>query len=130
MRIAYRVLAWSLALACSSAVSADTAPSTVYLTGPSDLAQLRRTNPSHYAQAERILASANQLCRPGPGQIEYATWQFAPKFTVRDLSCTTQILKTSNPPKFDVSFRLDSTLYIATVTVTDDPPRPLPVIRK
>jgi hypothetical protein len=60
--------------ACAPPVLADealTSPPrrTVYLDGPSDLARLRQANPAHYARAERILAEANQLCRPGPGEL-------------------------------------------------------------
>jgi len=39
--------------------------------------------------------------------------------------CTPMLLLTSNPPQWRIRFRLDHTRYLATVFVTDDPPRPL-----
>jgi hypothetical protein len=89
----------------------------VYLYGPGALEQLRLTNPSHYARAERILAAAKELCRPGPTDVEYA------KFDARNISCEGSFLRTSNPPQRQISFTLDDTRYIALVFVTDNPPR-------
>ncbi|HXY97505.1 MAG TPA: hypothetical protein VEH00_11070 [Steroidobacteraceae bacterium] len=109
----------ALVCACASAAIADEAPRTVYLDGPSDLARLRQVNPAHYARAERILAAANHLCRPGPGELREAAG-------ARDLKCAGPLLKTSNPPKWQITFTLDDTRYVALVTVTDDPPHPVP----
>jgi hypothetical protein len=95
----------------------------VYLYGQSDLDRLRATNPGHYARAERIMAAANELCRPQPGSTFYA------KFDARDISCAEMLLKTSNPPKRQISFTLDDTHYIALVVITDDPARLVQVIR-
>ena len=89
----------------------------VYLYGPGALEELRSTNPSHYARAERILAAAKELCRPGPSDVEYV------KFDAKDISCEGMLLRTSNPPQRQVSFTLDDTRYIALVFVTDNPPR-------
>ena len=89
----------------------------VRLDGPESLAQLRATNPLHYARAQKILDAANELCRPTAGEVEYA-W-----FNARDINCLRSFLRTSNPPKREISFRLDDTQYIALVTVTDDPPK-------
>ena len=89
---------------------------TVYLDGPADLARLRRANPGHYARAERILAAANRLCRPGPGRLLEG-------LGARDLTCAADLLLTSNPPKRQLEFTLDDTRYIALATITDDPPR-------
>jgi hypothetical protein len=33
------------------------------------------------------------------------------------------LLRTSNPAKREITFRLDDTKYIALVAMTDDPPR-------
>ena len=117
-----------LALTCASAtgVAADEAPltsppsRTVYLNGSADLAQLQKANPAHDARAERILAAANHLCRPGPGQLKQAAEE------ARDLKCDGSIFRTSNPPKWQITFRLDDTRYVALVTVTDDAPRVTP----
>jgi hypothetical protein len=90
---------------------------TIYLDGPADLARLRAANPEHYARAQRILAAANELCRPQAGDVSYA------RFQARELSCSDLLLKTSNPPKRQINFTLDDTRYIALVVITDDPPR-------
>ncbi len=103
--------------AWGEAVPAQPLKPPIYLSGAADLDRLRAANPDHYARAERILAAADRLCRPGRGEIQFAV------FNVRDLQCSRMLLKTSNPPKFQLSFRLDETRYIATVTVTDSPPR-------
>jgi hypothetical protein len=95
----------------------------VYLYGQSDLDRLRATHPGHYARAERIMAAANELCRPKPGDISYA------KFGARDISCAEMLVKTSNPPKRQISFTLDDTHYIALVVITEDPARLVQVIR-
>lgn len=92
---------------------------TVYLDGPSDLARLRELNPAHYARAQRILTAANHLCRPVRGQVQELAG-------ARDLKCAGPFLKTSNPPKWQITFTLDDTRYVALVVVTDDPPRPTP----
>jgi hypothetical protein len=81
------------------------------------LSELRATNPVHYARAQKIIDAANQLCRPTAGEVEYA------KFDAKDISCLRSLLRTSNPPKRQISFRLGDTRYIALVTLTDDPPK-------
>jgi hypothetical protein len=88
---------------------------TVYLDGPADLARLREANPGHYARAERVLAAANQLCRPGAARLLHIAG-------VDEPSCADELM-TSNPPKRQITFRLDDIRYIALVTITDDPPR-------
>lgn len=117
MRTTHLVL--GLVMACTSAAAAaDTAPPKVmYLDGASSLARLRATNPTHFALAQRIISAANQLCRPGPDEVLPA------RLHARDFSCARMLLKTSNPPKREITFRLDDTRYIALVVVTDDPPR-------
>lgn len=113
-----------IALTVTLAPHAATAfPQYVYLYGQSDLDRLRATNPGHYARAERIMAAANELCRPKPGDLSYA------KFDARDISCANMLVKTSNPPKRQISFTLDHTHYIALVALTDDPARLVQVIR-
>jgi hypothetical protein len=87
----------------------------VRLDGPAALAELRAKNPTHYALATRIMAEANHLCKSVAGQLQHTQPD--------DASCTGVLLSTSNPPKRQITFRLDQTVYIATVTVTDDPPR-------
>jgi hypothetical protein len=69
------------------------------------------------------MAAANELCRPKPGEVSYV------EFAARAITCSDMLLKTSNPPKRQISFTLDETRYIALVAVTDDPPRVMPAIR-
>lgn len=45
----------------------------------------------------------------------------------QDLKCADSLLGTSNPPKWEITFRLDDTRYVALVVITDDPPRLTPV---
>jgi hypothetical protein len=111
-------LVLGLASVCVSGVwAADARVGEVYLDGPASLAQLRAANPIHYQRALKIIDAANELCRPKAGELEYA------KFDAKNISCARALLKTSNPPKRQLSFRLDDTQYIALVTVTDDPPK-------
>ena len=65
---------------------------------------------------QRILAAANRLCRPGPAQLQEVAG-------ARDLKCAGPLLRTSNPPKWQITFRLDDTRYVALVAISDDPPR-------
>ena len=92
----------------------------VYLDGQADLDRLRATHPTHYERAEKIMVAANELCRPEHGDVSYA------RFEAREISCSDMLLKTSNPPKRQIKFTLDDTLYIALVAITDDPPRLMP----
>ena len=105
-------LGLGLAIACMSGAWAQDA---VHLNSPADLEQLRATNFRHYQQALKIMGDANRLCRPHAGAVENTD--------AKDVSCSQILLRTSNPPKRDLSFRLDNTTYIALVTLTDDPPK-------
>jgi len=86
----------------------------VHLDRASDLAQLRKTNPDHYARAVRLMNNANTLCKPGAPKLQNADG--------RDISCA-MLLLTSNPPKRALSFTLDNTPHTAIVTITADPPQ-------
>jgi hypothetical protein len=109
-------LTLGMAVAFMSGVwAADARAGEVYLDGPASLAKLRAANPIHYQRALKIIDAANELCRPKAGELEYA------RFDAKHISCARALLKTSNPPKRQLSFRLDATQYIALVTVTDDP---------
>ena len=88
----------------------------VHLDSAAALAQLRKTNPDHYARAVRLLNSANSLCKPGAPKLQNAAG--------RDISCALLLL-TSNPPKRTLSFKLDNTRYVAIVTITADPAHPM-----
>jgi hypothetical protein len=119
MRGTFLVVGMAIAGASAGlAIGADSVPppKVVYLNSAA-LAHLQTTNPDHYARAQRILADANELCRPGPASVQFA------KSAAREVSCADMLLRTSNPPKRQITFRLDDTRYIALVTLTDDPPR-------
>ena len=110
--LAIAVAAFSGAvLADEPAPAASKAPVVVYLNGASALADLAKTNPKHAARAERILASASELCKPGPETIDYASFQAS------DIHCDGAILRTSLPAKRQIAFTLDDTRYLALVTV-------------
>ncbi len=117
------------ALACASvSLAADFAavppPSpVVYLDGIKSLEALRKSNPVHFARAQRIIAAANELCRPGPLENSFT------RFQAKDLSCSESLLKTSNPPKKELQFTLDRTRYLALVAITENPPRARPATR-
>jgi hypothetical protein len=89
----------------------------VRLNTPADLANLRATNPTHYARAQRIIADAKELCRPGQPTLQSTELKSGP------MKCG-HLFLTSNPPKREISFTLDRTNYVALVTVTADPPKP------
>jgi len=89
----------------------------VHLYGAADLEHLRETNFNHYQRAKRIIADGNKLCRPGA-----PTLQLAARYGADDMSCAANLL-TSNPPKKILGFRLDSTRYVAHITITNDQPR-------
>jgi len=124
----YSLLACLLVAAGASAALADeaarptTAPEfrfhapkhTVYLNNLV-LEDLKKSNPRHYAQAQRVMAAAGALCAPGSMQ----AWKVMRMPPGR---CTGAFLKTSNPPKREISFQLDDTLYIALVTLRDSGP--------
>ena len=108
------------AMICTAAllaVSAGTAADVIFLDEQA-LAQLQAANPNHYAQVRRILAAANYLCRPRDPDA-----YLAKKLGAQDPSCTRMTLRTSNPPQWQIGFRLDDTHYAARVVITDDPPR-------
>ena len=103
------------------ALPAAPTPKVVHLSGASALAKLAKTNPDHAARAQRILAAATELCKPGPETVNYASFQ------ADDIHCDGAILRTSNPAKREISFTLDDTRYLALVTVNDPAPRVLRV---
>jgi len=107
-------LTLGLAVVCMSGGLAW-ADGVVRLEGPSDLAQLRHSNFRHYQQALKIMDAANELCRPHAGEVE--------KTDAKDVACSQVLLRTSNPAKREITFRLDNTRYVALVAITDDPPK-------
>lgn len=120
------ILALAFGLTAAAAALADDASLQagprhhIHLWGPVELDRLRTSNPDHYTRAEKILAAADRLCRPGPGHVQFAA------AGGKDVSCYGMLLRTSNPPKLEIDFTLDDTRYSALIAVTDDPPRLIP----
>jgi hypothetical protein len=83
----------------------------VHLYGTADLEQLRATNFIHYLRARRILAAANEICRPGP------THTYPARFKGDYPNCESAMWLTSFPPKKRLTFHLDDVGYIALVSV-------------
>jgi hypothetical protein len=120
-----RIPAFSLGMAISCVATPLAAgpapPAVVYLNGPKSLSALQRANPGHHARAERIIAAANELCQLGLPESYFA------RFEAREISCADMILKTSNPPKKELSFTLDHIRYVALVAITDLAPKRVPL---
>jgi len=118
-----------LLLASASAAeppAADTAappsppePRTVYLDGPAAIEDLRTEDPQHYGQVRAILAAADVICAPGPASLQLARY---------DAKCEAAFLRTSYPPKRQLSFTLDETHYIALVVLTHSQPSLTPAV--
>lgn len=84
---------------------------TVHLNGPDDLEHLRETNFYHYLRAKKILAAANEICRPKPEPT------YLVRFSDAHPACGPMWM-TSLPAKKLLRFRLDDVYYIAMVAVT------------
>lgn len=84
---------------------------TVYLNAMV-LEELKTSNPAHYERAVKVIDETSKPC-------EHGAWQSRPVPVQRSLSpeCSTFALQTSNPPKRQVSFVVDDTLYIANVVL-------------
>jgi len=90
----------------------------IRLDTPAELAWLRATNPDHYARAAHVMAAANFLCPPAAPKLQDA------ELGRSDAACAL-LLRTSNPPKREITFRLDGIRYAALVAITADPPKPV-----
>jgi hypothetical protein len=107
----------SLAGASPAKVAPPSPRTSVYLNSAADLEHLRESNFNHYLRAQKILAAANEICRPGKETTYFA------RFDGADPRCLAMLWKTSNPPKKQLTFKLDDVRYIALVSVTDNPAR-------
>jgi hypothetical protein len=103
-------------LFCTAALAAELP---VQLFTAEDLAHLRDQNPNHYQRAEKLITAANSLCPPGKPETHDATLR-------SDQVDCGRLLMTSNPPKREIRFTLDTTQYVALVTITADPPKLIP----
>jgi hypothetical protein len=104
-------LAAAVAQADDPAPAARVTPPTVYLRGELDLEKLKEANPDHYARAQRIMADAEEICKPGPNELRYVA--------AENVRCQGMVLKTSYPAKREIGFTLDSVRYVALVVVKD-----------
>jgi hypothetical protein len=83
-------------------------PEGVYLGSAADVEQLRITHPRDYARVQRILASADQLCKAGEPKL------LKLQSGAEDMHCGSLVF-TSYPPQRLITFRLDNTHYTAMV---------------
>jgi hypothetical protein len=77
------------------------------------LEELRIINPRRYARVQRILASAEQLCKPGEPKVL--------RLDAQNIRCEGSFIFTSYPPQRELMFQLDDTLYIAMVFLKLEP---------
>jgi hypothetical protein len=111
----YLLLSSALLLAGIVTVASAETPikRTVYLDSVV-LEDLKTSNPDRYAQVQRVMASASEMCKPNAAR----TWALA---NAPSADCSTLVLKTSYPPKRQITFVVDDTVYIANVIVRDAP---------
>jgi hypothetical protein len=81
------------------------------LNSPDALERLRQSNPRHYAIARRILAAANQICDAGEAGL------IPTQYDAQQLSCSRGMWLASNPPKRQLTFRIENTVYTALIAV-------------
>jgi hypothetical protein len=86
-------------------------PPVVWLRGLLDLEKLKQANPDHALRAQRIMADAEEICKPGPEQVHYA------RYASSDVRCEGMFLRTSFPAKREIGFTLDGVRYLALVEV-------------
>lgn len=100
-----------LAATCfTAAAQTPEAPKrTVYLNAMV-LEELKTSNPAHYERALKVIDETSRPC-------EHGAWQSRPIQERVSFECSTFLLQTSNPPKRQVSFLVDDTLYIANVVL-------------
>ena len=108
--------------AAGTGYASDTAPvgQTIRLFTPADLEKLRATNPAHYERAKELMSAANKYCPVGKPEAQRADLR-------SDQVRCGHLEMTSNPPKRAITFNLDGTHYIAWVTLTARPAKPVPV---
>jgi hypothetical protein len=106
----------TVAALLAAAANADAAKErrVVYLNGPKAMAELEKSNPKHFAIATKILAAGPKLCEVGAPRA-YQAYMGA-----EEISCSGFLLRTSNPPKKQISFELEDATYIALVEVKVD----------
>jgi len=104
--------------ACNASDS-GTVGQTIQLFTSADLEKLHSTNPDHYRRAKELMSAANKYCPVGKPEAQSADLR-SDQVTCGHLDMT------SNPPKRAIRFTLDGAHYIAWVTLTASPPKPVP----
>jgi len=102
-----------LLVGAATAALADTPKRTVYLDSVV-LEEIKKSNPDRYARIRTVMAKASEMCKPNAAR-------FWPTPTAAAPDCSSLILKTSYPPKRQISFAIDDTLYVTNVIVRDAP---------
>lgn len=102
----------ALGLGAATAALASEPTRTVYLDSVV-LDQIKKSNPDRYARIRTVMTKASEMCKPNAAR----TWALADG----PADCSSLILKTSYPPKRQISFAIDDTTYTALVTVLDAP---------
>ena len=96
----------ALLLALSIPLLADEpGPRYIDLRTPNGLEDLRRDNPAHFEKIRQILMGLEEK----PERVEGDWLQV--NFAVSDVALDGAVIKTSNPPKQLLSFRLEETRY-------------------
>jgi hypothetical protein len=103
----------SAVLLFGTAALADAPKRTVYLDSVV-LEEIKNSNPERYARIREVMASASEMCKPNAAR----AWALA---SAHPADCSTLLLKTSYPPKRQISFSIDDTMYITHVIVRDAP---------
>ena len=88
-------------------------PETVDLRDAAALERVREENPAHYAAIRQILAGLAEK----PERVE-GDWLQA-TFDAREVELSRLLLKTSDPPRQQLSFTLDTTRYTLHVVRSD-----------
>jgi hypothetical protein len=104
-----RLAAFSLLVAVA-ATGAGAAERIVDLSQPGALARLKQENPAHYAAVRGILEDVGR--QP---EARALSW-IGIHYRAKDVRYS-EILLTTDPPKRDLSFRLDDVVYQARVTL-------------
>jgi hypothetical protein len=110
----YLLLSSALLLAGGAlAARAEEPKRTVYLDSVV-LEEIKQSNPDRYAHIRGVMAQARQMCKPNAAR----TWALG---NTPAGDCSSLVLKTSYPPKRQITFSIEDTLYIANVVVLDAP---------
>lgn len=115
------ILAAVVSSVMASASAAGTMSQPIDLNRPGTLEQLKVERPKHYAAITEVLRVAARLpC--GDREIR----SLKARFDITQLGCHLELM-TSDPPKRRLSFELEGTHYVATVTLQDTEGRSIPV---